>query len=207
MSETLSQDQLRAAPLVGAVWTAMRAAGGPRPPTNDYRLFRGLLHPSLLEALPLPIDENRPAKQTVALAERGKFERPATQSEYAASYAGHPRTRVYESIDARSGGWPKEATRYFMRLAGCPVTCTVYESSGGDVTMGAHVDNWYGAIVQKTGEKEWFFGQDAEVQATPTEVVQPGDVLLLPRGLVHDVGTPDYSVHMGFAFITERQGS
>jgi len=137
-----------------------------------------------------------------------EFDRPEGPEELAAAYAKDPRVQIYESVDARSGGWPAAATRLLMKLGGCGVTCTVYESRAGEKNLGPHRDDWYGAIVQKLGAKAWLLGEGADnPTAEPTLVLEAGDVLLLPRGVLHHVRTPDYSVHMGIAFITDRRSA
>jgi len=77
----------------------------------------------------------------------------------------------------------------------------MYESDPGDRNLGAHEDEWLGAIVQTCGAKTWTFwpreGGDSQELLT-----QAGDVLLLPRSIKHAVSTPDYSVHLVFAFLT-----
>ncbi len=60
--------------------------------------------------------------------------------------------------------------------------------------------------MQQLGAKAWLLGEGADKpDATPTLILNPGDVLLLPRGVLHDVKTPDYSVHIGIAFITDEK--
>ena len=199
-------DNIYAAQLVGGLWAATYSANGPRPATLEYKHFPGLFDPAWLASLPLPIGEQLPDSQSIALGGEGlSFERPASSENLRQAYADQPRTRIYESIDARSGGWPAVATRHLMKLADCRVTCTMYESSRDDETLGAHTDKWYGAVVQVLGAKAWRLGQDTEnSQEDPTLITKAGDLLLLPTGLRHDVTTPEYSVHLGFAMITDE---
>ncbi|HSX05830.1 MAG TPA: hypothetical protein VLF69_05145, partial [Candidatus Saccharimonadales bacterium] len=106
MTAELSPDDAIAAHFVGNLWTAIRVAGGPYPDTDDHHVFRELFDPTWLEQLALPIGDDRPAAQTVALGEAMRFDRPNTDEGLATAYATRPRTRIYEGIDARSGGWP-----------------------------------------------------------------------------------------------------
>jgi len=207
--ESLPQDVQIAQQFVFGLWTGIRHAGGPRPDTpkaNEYRYYRQLFDPARLGSLSLPIGENRPESQTVALGGGNvHFERPQGATAIERAYNKQPRTRIYESIHAHSDGWPRLASEYLMRLAGCQVACTVYESSAGDGTLGPHFDKWYGAVVQMDGEKAWYLGDEATERASaPTLTMQTGDVLLLPEGLMHDVATPDYSVHLGVAILTDK---
>ncbi|HSX04919.1 MAG TPA: cupin domain-containing protein, partial [Candidatus Saccharimonadales bacterium] len=79
------------------------------------------------------------------------------------------------------------------------------ESSARDQNLGPHRDGWYGAVVQMLGEKAWLLGDGADdPSAEPTLLLSPGDVLMVPKGVLHDVRTPDHSVHMAFALITDE---
>lgn len=191
-----------AAPVVGSLWAAIRRAGGPRPANQDYQHFPDVFDPDWLQALPLPIGNDRPTQQTISLGGDMHFERLTDEAAIQQSYANQPRTKIYESIETRSGGWSAEAARYLMKLASCDVVCSVYESHAGDRTLGPHKDIWYGAIVQILGAKAWQLGQDAE-RGESTIVAEAGDLLIVPQGLLHDVSTPEYSVHMTVAILTE----
>lgn len=203
----LYPDQHRAVLVTGKLWATIRAASGPYP--ADKMFFRhvpGLFLPDELADLPLPIGEHKPPEQTVALGGGAlQFTRPETDQQLAEEYQQQPRVKIYESIDGHTGGWPALVTTALGRLANTQATCTVYESSAGEHTLGPHQDDWYGAIVQKEGAKHWYIGDDAIRRPDePTLTLQAGDVLLLPRGLMHDVATPEYSVHMGFAILPQR---
>lgn len=196
----LYRDRSLAAPFVGGLWAAVRSADGPRPTSQDYQHLPGVFDPAWLQTLPLPIGENRPTRQTISLGKAMHLEQLSDEAAIKHAYASEPRTRIYEAIETRSGGWPAEATRYLMKLSGCDVVCTLYESQAGDETLGPHKDQWYGAIVQMRGAKAWRLGEDVG-REEPTVVAEAGDLLLVPEGLEHDVSTPDYSVHMTVAMI------
>jgi hypothetical protein len=198
----LYRDRSLAAPFVGGLWAAIRSVDGPRPANQDYHHLPGVFDPAWLQTLPLPIGENRPTRQTVSLGEDMHFERLSDEAAVEHAYASQPRTKIYESVETRSGGWSAEATRHLMKLAGCDVVCTVYESRAGDKTLGSHKDRWYGAIVQILGAKAWQLGEDVEREET-TVVAEAGDLLIVPQGLLHDVSTPDYSVHMTVAMLVD----
>jgi len=174
---------------------------GPRPDNQDHHHLRGVFDPEWLQTLPLPIGENRPIKQTVSLGKDMHFERHSDEADLQGAYELERRTKIYEAVESRSGGWSAEATRYLMKLAGCDVVCSVYESRAEDKNLGPHRDRWYGAIVQILGAKAWQLGEDVGGEE-PTVVAEAGDVLIVPQGLYHDVSTPDYSVHMTVAMLT-----
>lgn len=207
MTAAPSDHAVAATMFAGGLWAGIRLSGGPRPETLEYRHLPGVFDREWIGTLPLPVGTDRPARQTVALGGGGlDFDRPATAQALDEGYRRRPRTRIYESIEARSGGWPERAARYLMRLAGCQVTFTLYESQAGDDTLGPHWDQWYGAIVQLAGTKTWRLGDDITDigRDTATVTTQVGDVLFLPAGLLHDVRTPDYSLHLGVALLTHE---
>jgi hypothetical protein len=159
--------------------------------------------PEEAASLPLPSDPGaRGPAQSVTLVAGDDFQRETDEAATAQQYAAWPRTRVMESIETRSDGWPSLIS---LRLAGMVrrrVVCALYESRQQDTTMGPHQDHWDGVIVQMRGAKLWRLWTDPSGQ--PREVLtRAGDVLLIPRGVEHDVSTPDYSAHLAFA-ITDR---
>lgn len=151
--------------------------------------------------LPLPLRGGRTERQTVALVDDTEFHREVSDQAIDRAYQERHRTRVYEGLDARSDGWYSLTAVHLARLARCRVACSMYESNSGDATIGAHVDEWLGVIVQMRGAKSWTLWPRAD--GDPEHVTtEAGDVLLLPRGVKHEVGTPNYSVHLVFALIT-----
>lgn len=147
-----------------------------------------------IASLPLPTDD-KPPSQTVALVDGHAFHREVNEEAVSAAYSERPRTQVFESIHARSDGW---YSLLALRLAGLlrnRVVCTLYESRARDRNLGPHDDQWDGVIVQLRGSKSWRLWPDPHDQ--PREVqTRAGDVLLLPKGITHEVTTPDYSVHL-----------
>jgi hypothetical protein len=154
-----------------------------------------------IASLPIPAEDKHPG-QTVALVDEDAFHREVTEEAVAAAYAQRPRTRVFESIHARSDGWYSLVA---LRLAGLlrrRVIATLYESWAGDLNLGAHDDQWDGVIVQIRGAKTWRLWPQPHGQ--PRELLtRAGDVLLLPQGVTHEVTTPDYSVHLVLAVTDE----
>jgi hypothetical protein len=142
-----------------------------------------------MAALPLPTQEKDP-DQTVALVDGFDFYRETDEAAIADAYQARRRTRVYESIHARSDGWFSLVTLHMARLLRRRIICTMYESRAGDRNLGPHEDEWDGLIVQMRGSKSWRLWPHPHEQ--PHELLtQTGDLLLLPRGITHEVDTPD----------------
>jgi Cupin superfamily protein len=199
-----------AAEVTGTLWAAIHQAGGPRRPASaGHQHWPGAFDQAWLAGLPLPIDQDRPAGAVVALLDAtGSFDRHTDERELAAAYADRARTRVYE--DTRMDdpdSWYALVARHLGRLAGChlAVTCSIFQSVSGDTSLGSHYDAWFGAIVQVDGAKRWELGDPATAVTT-----RPGDVLLLPKGLLHAVSTPPdpgRSLHMLFTIHREVPSS
>lgn len=166
---------------------------------------RQVLDPAWMAGLPLPLDRRRGPGQRVALVDGTQFDRVADPADVARAYQERPRTRVYESINARSDGWYSLVALQMSRMLGCRVICTMYESCAGDRKLGPHYDAWVGAIVQMRGTKRWQIWP-SETGPAQEVLTQAGDVLMLPAGITHDVTTPEapgYSVHLVFAITDE----
>ena len=196
----LTKESQSAAWFVSRLWSALLMAGGPDPSSRNFTHFRQAFSPAWLDALPLPLGEKRPSTQTVALVDGTSFQREVNDSAVELAYRRQRRTRVYESIEARSDGWFSVAAVQLARLTRCRVVCTMYESNYGDKAIIPHVDAWYGAIVQMRGTKEWTLWKHKSTESQCT-ITRQGDVLLLPPSVVHAVGTPRYSVHLVFAIM------
>jgi hypothetical protein len=154
-----------------------------------------------IAGLPLPT-QDKGHDQTVALVDGFDFHRAVDPAAITDSYCARQRTRVYESIHARSDGWFSLVTLHMARLLRHRVICTLYESQAGDRNLGAHEDEWDGLIVQMSGSKSWRLWPQPHGQPYDLRT-RVGDVLLLPRGVTHKVATPDYSVHMVLAVTDE----
>jgi len=191
-----------AAQNVGRLWTLVVANDGPRPQATLPSVCRGVFDEELLAAFDLPIDAKRHVGQSVALATVDGLTRPETDMLLRGEYTRSPRTRVYESFGANSDGWFSIAQLLLARLARCAVVATIYQSVRSDQTLGMHHDRWYGVITQIRGSKTWYL----EPPNTPASKVDlyPGDVLLLPQGVWHDVTTQEESVHLLFALDINR---
>jgi cupin superfamily protein len=208
--------QLCAAEFTGRLWAAIGAAGGTRPTTPGHRYFPAVFHPAWLAGLSLPAGRHRPPGQPVALLDGrdGVLERYRTDEELWKAYARRPRTFAYENINFGAGGaWYSLVAQHLGRLARCEleVVCSIFQSTYGDETLGAHEDAWYGAIVQMWGTKTWHVGTSPGNQGAGlvSEVTtRAGDVLLIPKRLSHDVFTPPepgYSTHVAFAIDRDPQ--
>lgn len=172
--------------IASRLWIAVLRSGGSSSSGTKPALVRGVFDPAVLHGLWLPVGANRPAAQTVALADRGiDLERFTDPGSLSAAYRNRPRTRVYESMDVRSNGPLSLAALLLSSAAGCKVVCTLYESHAGDATMGEHWDDWFGVIVQLDGEKRWLLRVDPSGRRESI-LMQAGDVLLLPRGVRHE---------------------
>ncbi|MFE4055010.1 JmjC domain-containing protein [Streptomyces sp. NPDC059096] len=188
--------QTIAAKIVAPLWSAALPsyrAGG-----TQARHLPRLFEPDWTARLPLPLAERRPPGQTVALADESRFHREADERSLSIAYSRQPRTRVYESIDARSDGWHSLVSTKMASLTRHRVICTMYESNAIDQNLGAHYDVWFGVIMHMRGAKAWKIWNHP--QQDPEEIVtRAGDVLLLPPHVQHDVTTPEYSAHLVFA--------
>lgn len=147
--------------------------------------FPGAFTPEWLSGLDLPTREHCPDGQAVSLAGDG-FTSHGDRAELLADYETAPRTWVFERVD-ESIGWLNRAASYLTRLSASPfvVSAAVYDSRASDRPSAAHWDQWYSAVVQVEGAKVWRIGADWCRVTT-----RPGDVLLMPEGLVHAVSTP-----------------
>lgn len=205
MTDPLAVDEYAlASTFVGKIWAAalptLRSADPHRRPTH----LPGALDRDLVERASLPIGTDRADSQTVALVDADRFERHSADSSIDDRYRDRPRTKVYEGIEARSDGWYSVAALQLARLARCRVVCTMYESRSGDLNLGPHVDEWFGVIVQMRGSKEWSMPPQSGQPARGFNS-EPGDFLLMPPRIEHDVSTPDRSTHMVFAFLTTEK--
>jgi hypothetical protein len=174
--------------------------------TRIIRHIPAVFAPPWAAGLPLPVD-GRQESQTVALADRGRMQREADHGAIEAAYRDRPRTQVYESIHARSDGWYGLVALHLAGLLRRRVVCTLYESRQDDRSLGAHDDAWWGVIMHMRGAKTWRLWPTG---CGPYEITtRAGDVLLLPRGVTHEVttpggpGFPGHSVHLVYAVTDE----
>lgn len=153
------------------------------------------IDPQEAASLPLPqLDRD----EKVLLIDGLDFQREARPMERGGAYERRARTRVIEHADARADGWHGLVAAQLTALTNLRVVSTLYQSNRGDSRLGPHVDEWNGLVLQLRGAKVW------STWPTPhgleTFRTEPGDVLTLPRGLLHDVETPEQSTHILFAF-------
>lgn len=187
-------DQGRAAAFTAALWACITQVGGPRPDHGAHKVFPGAFTADWLCELELPTREHARDGQAVALAGDG-FARHGDRTRLPADYQAAPRTWVFERADW-SVPWLNLAASYLTKLSASrfPVNAAVYDSHAADQPSAVHRDQWYSAVVHIEGAKAWRIGAD-ECRVT----TRPGDVLLLPEGLVHAVSTPvdpGYSRHL-----------
>lgn len=158
-----------------------------------------------IEQVPVPVAGSRMPGQTVALIDGTDFHRTDDPGAVAQGYRDRPRTRVYESLDVRSDGWHSLVSLHLAGMLRRQVICTAYESQAGDRNLGAHDDAWLGVVVQMRGAKAWRVWPTRA--SDPVEVVmRSGDVLIVPKGMTHEVSTPPnpgHSLHLLFA-LTEK---
>lgn len=67
---------------------------------------------------------------------------------------------------------------------------SAYFSEPDSHKLGMHVDVWDNIVLQIAGEKTFLFDEH------PSANLKPGDILVLPQGLRHDVATTISSVHL-----------
>jgi lysine-specific demethylase/histidyl-hydroxylase NO66 len=120
----------------------------------------------------------------------------------------HGKTVIINSLERR---WPAVAAmnRNLEAFFGCRVHTNLYLTPPGAQGFGAHYDPDENFILQIDGSKHWrFYGPARELPlleekapipakqlATPTleALLQPGDLLYIPRGHVHEAFTSDTS--------------
>ncbi|SFY48717.1 JmjC domain-containing protein [Streptomyces sp. F-1] len=161
------------------------------------------MEPSWTERLPLPVGGSRRPVQTVALADGRVFTRVSRAEDLERELAGQPRTQVYESVHLLSGGWIGVTALRLACMLGREVVCTIYQSRREDSTLGPHHDTWDGVVVQMSGTKRWLLWQEGNDEATEI-TMRAGDLLIVPRGMRHDVSTPaepGHSIHLVLAVL------
>ncbi len=193
--------------LASRLWLTVLSTGGPTPSSAAHTHLPRFVNPEELRSLPLPIGGDLQDGQTVALADHGiEMERPETREGLSASYRGKPRTRVYEVVNIRSDGPWSMIALFLGQLAGYEVDASIYESVARDATLGEHFDDWHGIAIQYDGSKRWALRPDPASEPTYVDM-NPGDALVVPRGLLHDLTTPadpGYSRHVSLAIETSR---
>jgi hypothetical protein len=197
---------LDAAEFTGRLWAALTDAGTLEPgDAPDCLHYQRVYDPGWLGGLPLPLQS---PGQPVALASAHDFERHDDEHASRLAYAARPRTRIYEDAGRTDpAAWYGITARHLGRLARCreQVVCSVFESVTGDEHLGVHHDTWAVAAIQVTGTKHWQTGHSLMTgDGSPHQdiLTQPGDILLIPKGLPHIADTPPgpgYSIHLVFA--------
>lgn len=210
----MSYAETEAARFTGVLWAAIHSVGGLEPPDRREYHFPGSFDREWLASLELPLDENRPPGQPVALLEDRdiEFERHTDNTSLRAAYDSWPRTQVAEDIAAgQDGKWYALAAHHLTRLSntGPHVTCNIFVSRHGDETFMKHRDAWFNAAVQVSGMKRWQIGEalfGSAHQEAREITMNAGDILLVPKYVPHVVHTPErpgHSVHLAFAIDRE----
>lgn len=131
----------------------------------------------------------------VALTDESHMSRFDDPSEALSENADRPRTRLYESVHTRAGQWPAVVASHLASWLDADVLSSVYEAEASDAGLPEHHDAWDNIVLQIEGTKRWRFGGGVDV------VLHPGDVLLVPTGVMHYVRTPTHSVHINFEVV------
>jgi Cupin superfamily protein len=173
----------------GVYWTgdvSWPPQPGPRPsplwaelPKSVPLLSKSALTADELATLPLP----KPL--AVHLPRLGTFERHTSAVTALASYRAHRRTRAYD-----------------LGLLETGVRASVYVSRPGDEGLGMHFDHHATVVIQLGGAKAWRFLE------APGVVTEPGDVLVIPAGLVHEAGAAPgsgFSRHLALRYIRRER--
>jgi hypothetical protein len=77
------------------------------------------------------------------------------------------------------------------------VSFSAYLSSTESHKLGMHVDKWDNIVIQLSGSKVFI------LESGKTDQLLPGEVLLLPQDLKHDVTTSSYSIHLSIVLLRE----
>jgi hypothetical protein len=170
----------------------------------------GQLDAQWAAGLPLPLAE-QDAGQQVTLADAENMVRLTDRAEVAAAYRQRPRTRILEAVSLR-GGWHGTVADRLAAVFERQVIGALFESNSADEHFGPHADDWWGLVLQLRGCKTWQLWPQGHGCGTPLEITtSAGDLLMLPRGMVHAVSTPGppehpgrpgYSVHLAYAVLT-----
>lgn len=175
--------------LAEILWRAYRKAGEQSGPV----LIRKLLTPEQAESLERPWTGAH-QRFVVALADGPYLTRFRDPSTAHAENIHRPRTRLYESVHTQRGEWPALVASQLAAWLGSDVLSSVYEAEASDTGLPEHHDAWDNIVLQIEGAKRWRFG---EAEA----VLNAGDVLIVPTGVMHFVRTPTHSVHINFEVI------
>lgn len=177
--------------LAELLWKAYKAAGSG---STGPVVVRQLLAPEVAESLDRPWT-NAGEGFIVALADGPRLTRFADPEEATAANAGQARTRLYESVHARPGHWPALVASHLASWLDADVLSSVYEAEASDAGLPEHHDAWDNIVLQIEGTKRWVLGGGEVV------VLAPGDVFVVPTGVIHYVRTPTRSVHINFEVI------
>ncbi len=162
----------------------------------------GFFDPEWAASLPLPSQRDVSSVQNVVLVgdtvdSDRRFTDPEGLQE---AYAEAPGTRLRINVD-HAGGWlGAMGERISGRLPTYDIVSTLYESNHGDRTFGRHRDAAPGIAFHLRGGKEWTMGEDGDQRIS----TNPGDVVVLPAGVEHDVFTPadpGHSTHVLMTFV------
>ena len=146
-----------------------------------------------LAELPTPTPEQHDAGQVIALVDGEDFARFDGPEQVRDGYHQHNRTYLFEGINGNHA-WAHLASRWLGALSGSDLTVLVdlFDSRHGDARFGTHYDCWFNVSIQLSGTKHWRVGPglNRPGQEITDYTLNPGDVLVIPHDVPHDVQTP-----------------
>lgn len=175
--------------LARTLWRLFDRFSGHDGPT----VIRGVVSTEEASRFPHPWKSDEDNFQ-VALFSGPQVERTTDRVEASEKYHRKPRTRLYESVHTRRGEWPAVIASQLAAWLDADVLSSVYEAEANDAALPEHHDAWHNIVLQLEGSKRWRF-TDEEV------TLWPGDVLIVPTGVMHLVRTDSRSVHINFEVV------
>lgn len=142
------------------------------------------------------LEGNRSESQGVVAIGNNFISERFTASDQLSDLEYSGRTVSFDNVHLHIG-WIGSASEHIARrLPEKDIVGTVYKSYEGDQSFGLHTDDTPGAMAQLEGEKRWTIGDSGE-----EFTLKPGDVLLLPASIKHDVKTHGNSTHLVFSAV------
>ncbi|MFF2374791.1 JmjC domain-containing protein [Streptomyces xiamenensis] len=154
-----------------------------------------VFEPTWLESLALPTAGGQ-TKDKVTLIGAGSIQRVAVADP---EDELHRDTRIFENLQNQSADPLALIAHQLGNITRRKVACSMYLSSRDSRSFGRHDDDWLSVIIQLRGAKNWTIWPHPEPAVALT--LNAGDVLVLPRGIQHDVSTPCHSIHITLALL------
>ncbi|PMO02238.1 hypothetical protein BCT19_20040 [Vibrio splendidus] len=105
-------------------------------------------------------------------------------------------TLALDSIDEYFGYF-SETTNKISTLLKCESSANLYVSYGNSSGFGEHSDDHHVLVKQLVGKKRWMFEG-----GTKSIVLQEGDLLFVPKGILHDpVAETSRSLHVTYSIV------